>query len=137
MVTSVCGPAVAAWGRPRRLTLPTYDGVMARDLRRPQGEAVRITTAPSNRNADIAARQKRYLISMTLRSLCFVGAIIAALAHVGWLWPILIAGALILPYVAVVMANAVMTKDDGTDLLDGRYVPELDAKRDNSSKDRP
>jgi hypothetical protein len=110
---------------------------MARDLRRPQGEAVRITTAPSNRNADIAARQKRYLISMTLRSLCFVGAIIAALAHIGWLWPILIAGALILPYVAVVMANAVMTKDDGVDLLDGRYVPELDAKRDNSSKDRP
>jgi hypothetical protein len=110
---------------------------MARDLRRPQGEAVRITTAPSNRNAEIAARQKRYLISMTLRSLCFVGAIIAALAHIGWLWPILIAGALILPYVAVVMANAVMTKDDGIDLPDGRYVPELDAKRDNSSQDRP
>jgi len=110
---------------------------MARDLRRPQGEAVRITTAASSRNADIAARQKRYLFSMTLRSLCFVGAIVAALAGIGWLWPILIAAALILPYVAVVMANAVMTKDDGVDLLDGRYVPELDAKRDNSSKDRP
>ena len=110
---------------------------MARDLRRPQGEAVRITTAPSNRNADIAARQKRYLISMTLRSLCFVGAIVAALAHVGWLWPILIAGALILPYVAVVMANAVMTRDDGIDLPDGRYVRELDRKRDISGEDRP
>jgi len=110
---------------------------MARDLRRPQGEAVRITTASSSRNADIAARQKRYLFSMTLRSLCFVGAIVAALAGIGWLWPILIAAALILPYVAVVMANAVMTKDDGVDLLDGRYVPELDAKPDNSSKDRP
>ena len=100
---------------------------MARDLRRRQDEAVRITTAASNRSDDIAARQKRYLISMTLRSLCFVGAIIAALAHVGWLWPILIAGALILPYIAVVMANAVMTKNDGVDLLDGRYVPELTA----------
>ena len=31
---------------------------------------------------------------MTLRTLCFVGAIVAALADVGWLWPILIAGAL-------------------------------------------
>lgn len=110
---------------------------MARDLRRPQGEAVRITTAPSSRNADIAARQKRYLFSMTLRSLCFVGAILAALAGVGWLWPILIAGALILPYVAVVMANAVMTKDDGIDLPGGGYVRELDTKRDISGEERP
>jgi hypothetical protein len=118
---------------------------MARDLRRhgsrptnrPRDEAVRITTAASNRNDEIAARQKRYLISMTLRSLCFVGAIIAALAHIGWLWPILIAGALILPYVAVVMANAVMTKDDGIDLPGGGYVRELDTKRDISGEERP
>lgn len=118
---------------------------MARDLRRhgsrptsrPPDEAVRITTAASNRNDAIAARQKRYLISMSLRSLCFVGAIIAALAHIGWLWPILIAGALILPYVAVVMANAVMTKDDGIDLPDGRYVRELGPKPDISNEDHP
>jgi hypothetical protein len=94
---------------------------MARDLRREQDEAVRITTAASSRNADIAARQKRYLLSMTLRSLCFVGAIVAALAHIGWLWPILIAGALILPYVAVVLANATNTKSDGFSLLDSQY----------------
>src|SRR3954465_5601506 len=101
---------------------------MARDLRRQQDEAVRITTAAGRRHGELAARQRRYLISMTLRSLCFVGAIIAALAGVEWLWPILIAGALILPYVAVVMANAVMTRDDGFDLLDGRYVRELGAR---------
>jgi hypothetical protein len=99
---------------------------MARDLRREQDEAVRITTAASSRDADIAARQKRYLLSMTLRSLCFVGAIVAALAHIGWLWPILIAGALILPYVAVVMANAASSKSDGFALLDSQYgTPEL------------
>ena len=95
---------------------------MARDVRRHGSrhgdEAVRITTAATNRNVDIAARQKRYLISMTLRSLCFVGAIVAALAHVAWLWPILIAGALILPYVAVVMANAASTRSDGFELID-------------------
>jgi Protein of unknown function (DUF3099) len=94
---------------------------MARDLRREQDEAVRITTAASSRDVDIAARQKRYLLSMTLRSLCFVGAIVAALAHVTWLWPILIAGALVLPYVAVVMANATSTKSDGFSLLDSQY----------------
>src|SRR3954470_5038394 len=112
---------------------------MAQDMGRHPGrrsdEAVRITTAASNRSDDIAARQKRYLISMTLRSLCFVGAIIAALAHVGWLWPILIAGALVLPYVAVVMANATMTRRDGFDLPDGRYVRELPSGRDTPGGD--
>jgi hypothetical protein len=117
---------------------------MARDLRRHGArhgdEAVRITTAASSRNKDIAARQKRYLISMTLRSLCFVGAIIAALAHIGWLWPILIAAALVLPYVAVVLANATTSKGDGIELLDGRYVRELEggvapAASDTTEKD--
>jgi Protein of unknown function (DUF3099) len=118
---------------------------MARDLRRHgnrptsprRDEAVRITTAASNRNDEIAARQKRYLISMTLRSLCFVGAIIAALAQIGWLWPILIAGALVLPYVAVVMANAVMTRDDGIDLPDARYVRELGTGSDTPDGGSP
>lgn len=100
---------------------------MARDPRRPRDDddVVRITTAATSRHADIAARQKRYLLSMSLRSLCFVGAIVAALAHVAWLWPILIAGALILPYIAVVMANATFSRSDGFDLPDGRYTREL------------
>jgi hypothetical protein len=101
---------------------------MARDLRRHRDEAVRITTAASSRDADIATRQRRYLLSMSLRSLCFVGAIVAALAHVGWLWPILIAAALVLPYIAVVMANATTTRSDGFELVDGQYHrPELAA----------
>jgi hypothetical protein len=99
---------------------------MARDVRRQREEAVRITTAASSRDADIAIRQRRYLLSMSLRSLCFVGAIVAALAHVGWLWPILIAGALILPYVAVVMANATTSRSDGFELQGGQLGrPEL------------
>jgi hypothetical protein len=97
---------------------------MARERSRPV-EAVRITTAPTDRNADIAARQRRYLFSMSLRSLCFVGAIVAALAGIGWLWPILIAGALILPYIAVVMANAVTTRSDAFELRDTAYRREL------------
>jgi hypothetical protein len=97
---------------------------MARPRTRPP-EAVRITTAASDRNLDIAARQRRYLLSMSLRSLCFVGAVIAGLAGVNWLWPILIAGALVLPYVAVVMANAVTTRTDAFDLADTAYRREL------------
>ncbi len=94
---------------------------MARDTNRRADEAVRITTAGSSRREDIAARQKRYLLSMSLRSACFIGAVVAALAGVGWLWPILIAGALILPYIAVVMANNSATGSDGFELQDADY----------------
>ncbi len=73
---------------------------------------VRITTAATSRSADIATRQKRYLWSMSLRSACFVGAGVAALSGIGWLWPILIVGAIVLPYIAVVLANAATTRTD-------------------------
>jgi hypothetical protein len=90
---------------------------MARDRKRAP-EAVRITSAAASPNDDIASRQKRYLLSMGLRTVCFIGAIIASLLGIHWLWPILIVGAVVLPYVAVVMANAASTKVDGFALLD-------------------
>ena len=90
---------------------------MAREHSR-EPEAVRITSAAASRNADIAVRQKRYLFSMGIRTVCFVGAIIASLLEIHWLWPILIAAALVLPYVAVVMANAASTRSDGFELVD-------------------
>ena len=98
---------------------------MARE-RRDQQDAVRITTAAESRNADIAARQRRYVLSMGLRTLCFVGAILASVAGIHWLWPILIVAALVLPYVAVVMANATSRRADGFALVDqGFGRPEL------------
>jgi fatty acid desaturase len=90
---------------------------MARERSR-EPEAVRITSASASRNDDIAARQKRYLFSMGIRTACFLGAILASVAGIHWLWPILIVAAVVLPYVAVVMANAASTKDDGFALLD-------------------
>lgn len=62
------------------------------------------------------ARQRRYIWSMSLRTLCFVGAV---LVGPGWLRWVLIAGAVFLPYIAVVMANAVNAKDDGFSLTGG------------------
>jgi uncharacterized membrane protein YfcA len=108
---------------------------MARDLRRTPSnrgdKAVRITTASSSRRDDIAARQRRYVLSMGIRTICFVAAIVSALAGIGWLWPIFIAAALILPYVAVVMANAAASRSDGFELLDAQYGrPELGAGAD-------
>ena len=104
--------------------LPTYDGLMARTLRRHHDEAVRITTAASSRADDIAARQRRYVLSMGIRTVCFVAAVVAD----GWLRWVLVVAALLLPYVAVVMANNTNTKADGFELRDGDYArPELTA----------
>ena len=95
---------------------------MARD-----GDAVRITSAAESRDADIAARQKRYVFSMALRTLCFVSAV---LVGPGWLRWVLVAGAVILPYVAVVMANAVNSKaDDFTVQTAAHQRPELPTSR--------
>jgi hypothetical protein len=51
---------------------------------------------------------------MGLRTVCFVAAIVVG---PGWLRWVLVAGALLLPYVAVVMANAVSSKPDGFSLI--------------------
>jgi hypothetical protein len=47
-------------------------------------------------------RMKRYLISMSVRTVCFVLAVVLD----GWLRWTMAAAAIVLPYVAVVMANA-------------------------------
>lgn len=92
-------------------TLATYARVMPHD-----DGAIRITTASSSRHEEIAARQRRYVFSMALRTVCFVGAVVTT----GVLRWVLVAAALILPYIAVVMANAVSSRSDGFDLTDGR-----------------
>lgn len=88
--------------------------------RRDRGDdAVRITTAGSDPQADLARRQRRYLISMSVRALCFIGAVFAGVAGIHWLWPVLILGAVLLPYIAVVQANAADTRDQHLPLTDG------------------
>lgn len=69
-------------------------------------DAIRITTAGDGPQVDMARRQRNYAIAMSIRTLCFIGAVIAGVAGVNWLWPILMVGAVLLPYVAVVLANA-------------------------------
>ena len=81
---------------------------MPRD-QRGHGDAVRITTAATSRNDEIAARQRSYVVSMGIRTVCFIGAVAVG---PGWLRWVLVAAAVLLPYVAVVMANAVTTKSD-------------------------
>ena len=81
--------------------------------RRDHASPVRITTAATSRAEDIRHRQRRYLLSMLIRTLCFVGAVVAD----GWLRWVLVAGAFVLPYVAVVMANSASPRIAGSDLV--------------------
>lgn len=72
-------------------------------------DVVRITTAPISRADDLGARQKRYMISMTIRVVCLLVAVLVGPGIFRWL---AIAGAVFLPYVAVVMANAEESRTD-------------------------
>ncbi|RFS83981.1 DUF3099 domain-containing protein [Actinomadura spongiicola] len=65
-----------------------------------------VTDAPRPMSEDIGHRQRRYLLSMGVRTGCFVGAILAAVAGAPvWVMILLVVGALFLPYVAVIFAN--------------------------------
>jgi Protein of unknown function (DUF3099) len=86
----------------------------------PAETPIRITTASAGAGADIALRQRRYLIAMGVRTLCFLAVAVLAITHAGpgWLPWVFVVGAVVLPYVAVVMANAASTRSDGFSLLD-------------------
>ena len=64
-----------------------------------------VTEAQPGLTADVAARQRRYLIMMGIRVLCFGLTIALFVAGAGWLAAIPAAGAILIPYFAVVMAN--------------------------------
>lgn len=70
--------------------------------------AVRITSATRARSEDIRHRQRRYLISMGIRTACFVAAIFS-IGH--WFLWVFIVASFVLPYVAVVAANAGASPD--------------------------
>lgn len=65
-------------------------------------ESFSITSAPKSLKNDLAGRQRRYLISMIIRTVCFL-LTVALPSPYRWF---ALAGAMILPYIAVVVANA-------------------------------
>lgn len=107
--------------------------------RAPREQPIRITTVAASRNEDIARRQRRYLISMSFRVVCFIIAIITG-AALHWLWVamVFVLFALVIPYVAVVAANAAHTRGEDLSLLDSPYGrPELRGGRDPRPLDEP
>ena len=77
-------------------------GSSARSAARSAARSVRITSAQSSHSERIHGRQTRYLISMGVRTVCFVLAVVTD----GTLRWVFIVAAVVLPYFAVVVANA-------------------------------
>lgn len=81
-------------------------------MSRKDPEPIRITSATVGRSTEVGARQRRYLISMGVRTACFLLAVVFAGQPLMWVF---IAGSFLLPYVAVVMANAQAPTDPDPD----------------------
>lgn len=81
----------------------------------PKGEPVEvytITEAQRGLSNEQVSRQRRYLASMGIRTACVLAAIVIP----GWPRWVFIAGAVILPYLAVVVANAGRENDEPGDV---------------------
>ena len=74
-----------------------------RRVRRPGAHLV--TEAQRSKSADISYRERRYLIMMAIRVVCFVVAVVVFAQGGGWLTAIPAVGAIVIPYFAVVFAN--------------------------------
>jgi len=74
-----------------------------RRARRPGAHLV--TEAQRSKSADIRYRERRYLIMMAIRVVCFLIAVIVFAKGGGWLTAIPAVGAIAIPYFAVVFAN--------------------------------
>src|SRR5215475_5771076 len=74
-------------------------------VRRRKTRVQLVTQARPPLSADIAFRQRRYLIMMAIRVVCFVIAVVLFTNGAGWLTAIPAVGAIVIPYFAVVFAN--------------------------------
>ena len=87
-------------------------------------DVVLVTTAAPSPAEDRRIRERRYLITMAVRVLAFVVAIVFA---TGWIRVVAVVLALVLPWVAVVSANAGPRRRqaEAPSLYQGRPQPEL------------
>ncbi len=71
--------------------------------RREHTDAQSVTSASESRTEDQARRLRRYLLTMSIRTVCFILVVVID----SWERWIFAAGAVFLPFIAVVAANAV------------------------------
>ncbi|MBI9115002.1 DUF3099 domain-containing protein [Sanguibacter suaedae] len=78
-----------------------------------------ITSATDSLTDDQSRRTRRYLLQMAVRMACFIGAVFAD----GVLMWLLLAGAVILPYAAVIGANEGRERRPPGETMDYRRLP--------------
>ncbi|WP_129668303.1 DUF3099 domain-containing protein [Phytoactinopolyspora endophytica] len=93
-----------------------------------------MTTAAPGRSHDLRSRQRRYLWMMGIRVACLPLAVLTT----GWVRWIFIIGAVVLPYIAVVIVNAASRPTHGTiETFPPVQRPELPpATRDDDPNDQ-
>lgn len=100
-------------------------------LRRKRDEVHSITSAAQSHSEATWSREKRYAISMAIRTACFIGAV-AASGPLRWT---LLVGAVFLPYVAVIFANSPARKASDGPSPFGHERPELEQPRRELDED--
>jgi hypothetical protein len=101
---------------------------MSHSGRRPSVHVV--TQAHRSLSDDITYRQRRYLLMMGIRAICFVIAVVLFVNHFGWLAAIPAVGAIFIPYFAVVFANGGREPDNVRGFME--YRPNVPATRDST-----
>ena len=86
-----------------------------------------VTQARRSLSEDISYRQRRYLLMMGIRAVCFVIAVVMFVNHLGWLTVIPAAGAIVIPYFAVVFANGGREPNNTRGFME--YQPNLPVAR--------
>jgi hypothetical protein len=86
-----------------------YRGTVASRAGQDDEQVHLVTSAPRPHSEEVSGRARRYLISMGVRTACLVLAIFVL--H-GWLRLVAIAAAIVLPWLAVVLANAGPVPED-------------------------
>jgi Protein of unknown function (DUF3099) len=87
-----------------------------------------VTQARRSLSDDISFRQRRYLLMMGIRAVCFVIAVVMFVNHLGWLVVIPILAAIFIPYFAVVFANGGREPSNTRGFME--YRPNLPTTRD-------
>ena len=105
----------------------------------PSEEVHSITSAPEPLTDDLARRQKRYLIQMGIRIICFAGAVLSWGRIPMWASLVLLIAAVVLPYSAVLFANAGRERrdSDGTFMSAREIGPGTGAPRGLGPSDTP
>ena len=99
-----------------------------------------MTEARQSRSAEIGQRERRYLVMMGIRVVCFIVTVVLFLNHGGWFTVLPAVGAIALPYFAVVVANSRQQAGAGRRAfrayeprLPERYVPPEDSEGTGSA----